>query len=327
MSTQKRKQNREYNNERKAQSEWLKLDVEHDKVLISIHDSATERIQKQIDEFYLKYATAEGLTKAEAMKKANQFDVTKYFDRARRAVEQRDFSKDTNEWLKTYNLKMKTSRLEVLKAEIQLNILEMTDDKEKYMTEQLENTFSAEYNRQKDLIKEHKRQAGILGNSAVPPSTKYKGIINADFYGANYSDRIWGYRAVMQKEVFSSLNRIYTDMMGYQQERSRLINKFGVTKYDAQRLLRTEMRRVNSTLQKEMLEDNDFTHMILVTEPGACDICAPMENMAIPISKIELGVNQPPLHPNCYCTMYGHIEMEYIDGGSTIDEFKVYESS
>ena len=70
-----------------------------------------------------------------------------------------------------------------------------------------------------------------------------------------------------------------------------------------------------------MLKDNGFTHMIYVAEPGACDICGPLDRKAIPIDKVEKGVNMFPMHPNCRCSAYGHIKMNYKSGGSTLDDY------
>lgn len=324
-----KKRNKEYNETRKRQSDLKKKDINHDRALQKIHEDSVSRIQGQIDNFYLKYAASDGLTIGEAKKRADDFDVTQYFDKARKAVKDKDFSPETNAWLKDYNRKMRISRLEVLKGEIQLELVNMTEEKEKYISSALEDSMKSEYAAQRKRIQEqlnkYHDQVGILNMSTRSPIDKYRGIINADFYGNNFSDRLWGYARDMDKDIESSLSRIYTDMMGYQQERARLKNKFDVTDYEAQRLLRTEMRRVNSQLQEEMLKDNGFTHMIYVTEPGACEICAPLENNAIPIEDVEIGINQPPMHPNCYCSMYGHIVMEDIYGNSSLDEFEEYE--
>ena len=86
-------------------------------------------------------------------------------------------------------------------------------------------------------------------------------------------------------------------------------------------MLKTEIARINADTDHAVLKDNGFTHMIFVAESGACDICKPLDNTAVPIDKVEKGVNMFPMHPNCRCSAYGHIEMKYKDGRSTLDEF------
>nr|DAY02062.1 MAG TPA: minor capsid protein [Caudoviricetes sp.] len=314
MTNSQKRNNRLYNAERKAQAELIKRDIERDKLLSSLYQESYDRLQSEIDRFYVAYAGKEGLTKQEAMKRASEFDVTKFNDKARQAVKTRDFSNKTNSMLRAYNLKMKVSRLELLKAELALEMQNLTAD--------INQVFDKA--RADEFLNEYKRQAGILGISSGGAEKRMKSILDADFYGQNFSSRVWGragLHANLQRDVFSSLNRIYTDMMGYKQEAKLLANRYGTSKENAKRLLKTEIARINADTQLAMLKDNGFTHMIYVAEPGACDICGPLDRKAIPIDKVEKGVNMFPMHPNCRCSAYGHIKMNYKSGGSTLDDY------
>ena len=314
MTNSQKRNNRLYNAERKAQAELIKRDIERDKLLSSLYQESYDRLQSEIDRFYMAYAGKEGLTKQEAMKRASEFDVTKFNDKARQAVKNKDFSNKTNSMLRTYNLKMKVSRLELLKAELALEMQNLTTD-----VNQVFDTARAD-----EFLNEYKRQAGILGVSSSGAEKRMKSILDADFYGQNFSSRVWGrtgLHANLQRDVFSSLNRIYTDMMGYKQEAKLLANRYGTSKENAKRLLKTEIARINADTQLAMLKDNGFTHMVYVAEPGACDICGPLDRKAIPIDKVEKGVNMFPMHPNCRCSAYGHIKMKYKSGGSTLDDY------
>lgn len=307
--------NQRYNAERKAQAELIKRDIDRDKILAQLYQESFDRMQSEIDRFYLAYAKKEGLTKQEAMKKASEFDVTKLAKKAEKAVKEKDFSPETNSWLRTYNLKMKVSRLELLKAELALEIQNLTSE----VNEVFDKARREEY------LAEYQRQAGILGISSSGAKKRMQSILDADFYGQNFSSRIWGrtgLQADLQRDVFSSLNRIYTDMMGYKQEMGRLNKKYETSKANAQRLLKTEIARINADTQLAMLKENGFTHMIYVAEPGACDICAFLDGKAFPVDELEKGVNMYPMHPCCKCSGYGHIKMDYKKGGSTLDEFK-----
>lgn len=306
--------NQRYNAERKAQAELLKRDLERDKILVQLYQESYDRMQKEIDGFYVRYAGREGLTKQEVMKRVSEIDVRKFNAKAAKAVKEKDFSHGTNEWLRTYNLKMKVSRLELLKAELALEIQNLTAD----ANEIFDKARIDEY------LNEYKRQAGILGISSSGSKKRMEAILGADFYGQKFSARVWGgrgLRATLQRDVFGSLNRIYTDMMGYKQEMKRLGKKYGTSEQNAKRLLKTEIARINADTQYDMLKDNGFTHMIFVAEPGACDICGPLDQKSIPIDEVEKGVNMYPMHPNCRCSAYGHIKMGYKAGGSTIDEY------
>lgn len=317
MVSKQKISNRRYNAERQAQAELIKRDIDRDKVLARLYQESFDRMQSEIDRFYLAYAKKEGLTKQEAMKRASEFDVEKFAKKAEKAVKEKDFSPKTNSWLRTYNLKMKVSRLELLKAELALEIQNLTSEVNEVFDKARRDEYLAEY----------KRQAGILGISSSGAKKRMQSVLDADFYGQNFSSRVWGrtgLQANLQRDVFSSLDRIYTDMMGYKQEMARLAKKYETSKVNAQRLLKTEISRINADTQLAMLKDNGFTHMIYVAELGACDICGPLDQKAIPIDKVEKGVNMFPMHPNCRCSAYGHIEMKYKEGGSTLTDFEVW---
>ena len=312
--------NQRYNAERRAQAELIKRDIDRDKVLARLYQESHDRLQSEIDGFYLAYAGKEGLTKQEAIKKASKFDVEKFAKKAEKAVKEKDFSPKTNSWLRTYNLKMKVSRLELLKAELALEIQNLTSE----VNEVFDKARREEY------LAEYQRQAGILGISSKGANKRIQSVLGADFYGQNFSSRVWGstgLQATLQRDVFASLNRVYTDMMGYKQEMNRLSKKYGTSKENAKRLLKTEIARINADTQHAMLKANGFTHMIFVAEPGACDVCGPLDNKAIPIDEVEKGVNIFPMHPNCRCSAYGHIKMDYKAGGSTLDEYEFWDTT
>lgn len=314
MSDKQIRNNQRYNAERKAQAELMKRDLDRDKVLAQIYQESFDRMQREIDGFYMRYANREGLTKQEAMKRVSEMDVTKFNAEAAKAVKEKDFSHATNEWLKVYNLKMKVSRLELLKAELTLEIQNLTVE----VNEVFDKARIDEY------LNEYKRQAGILGISSSEAKKRMQAILDADFYGQKFSARVWGglgLRATLQREVFGSLNRIFTDMGGYKQEMKRLAKKYGTSEQNAKRLLKTEIARINADTQLAMLKENGFTHLIYVAEPGACEVCQALDRKAIPIEDVEKGVNMYPMHPNCRCSSYGHIKMEYKAGGSTIDGY------
>ena len=48
--------NRRYNAERKAQTALMKRDLERERILVEIYQESYNRLQAQIDRFYINYA-------------------------------------------------------------------------------------------------------------------------------------------------------------------------------------------------------------------------------------------------------------------------------
>ena len=78
--------------------------------------------QKEIDAFYGRYADKEQITLAEAKRRVSKLDIAAYQRKAKRYVADKDFSKQANEEMRLYNLTMKVNRLEMLKANIGLEL-------------------------------------------------------------------------------------------------------------------------------------------------------------------------------------------------------------
>lgn len=302
-----------YERERKAMNDLAMREFDRERAIEVIHKEHIETIQEQIDGFYMRYAGSEGLTRTEAMKRADQMDVTAFANKAKKAVKEKDFSPETNEWLKTYNLKMKVSRLELLKEEINWELIQMYDKDYQLISESL----------REEARLELERQAGILGNSAKGAVKRIEGIVNADFYGKNFSERVWGRTGLYQstqKEVFKSLNRIYATMDGYRRERNRLMERMGTTEYETMRLLKTENSRIKVQAQIESFKANEFTHYVYVTEKSACSVCKPLDNKVFAVKDAKMGENLPVMHPNCYCSTYGYIPMQRKVNSVWVDE-------
>lgn len=84
-------------------------------------------LQADIKNQYLRYAGKEGLDINAAYEKASKMDVKAFAEKAKRYVENRDFSDQANAELRLYNLKMRTSRIELMKREIELHGLKLYD--------------------------------------------------------------------------------------------------------------------------------------------------------------------------------------------------------
>ena len=75
----------------------LTEEAEYDPRLAKIYQDMLDACQKEIDSFYAKYASAEGITLAEAKKRVSKMDVAAYERKAARYVAEKNFSKRAND--------------------------------------------------------------------------------------------------------------------------------------------------------------------------------------------------------------------------------------
>lgn len=280
--------------------------------LHGVYQQHANNIQKEIDSFWQRYADKEGITKLEAKQRADRLDMVNVEFKARQLVERanrlrqrgqkvtsKDFTKAENDLMRLYNLKMKTSRFEVLQANIKLHQYDLALSEfeiiDKHLTESIrrENLFSA------GVLN---MTLGSFEASKVSADT----IIYANFYGSNWSTNIW----TRQNELRDIVKKGVADTVLRGKGTNVLINnlrkEFDVSYGYARRLAVTESARVYSEAQKANYEANSVEEFEIMTELKACQICQPFNGKIFKVSELVPALNAPPFHPNCRCTTVPH---------------------
>ncbi|WP_122646712.1 minor capsid protein [Enterococcus mediterraneensis] len=293
---------------RKREEKWIKQQIKEDgkqaKVIAEKYQKALDQIQKEIDANWERFAGKEGVTLSEAKKMAYEMDVKAFARKAKQYVKDKDFSKTANDELRLYNVTMRVNRLELLKSQIGLELVALSNDLDKYTAETLT----------KAGLAEAKRQAGILGETLFENYRSFiDSVANGSFQGATFSERIWGNTGALKAELDRLLIRALTQGRNPRELARELRSVFESSKYEAERLMRTETARVQLEVQKKSYQEYDITEYEFIAEPSACGLCKPLNEKAFEVSKLKVGVNAPPMHPNCRCSTVPHIDREAIE--------------
>lgn len=317
--TKKYKNSEEYWRDREEEQRRKNItdEKEYFKELNRIYQEMMDGIQKEIESFYAKYAAKEGITLAEAKKRVKQADIKAYERKAKRYVEaaSRDrkrygktnkkasyFSERANEEMRLYNLTMKINRLEMLKADIGLELVNGFDELQQFFDETLTDQTLAEF----------ERQAGILGGSAKFYNAELAhSIVNASFHNAAFSDRIWQHQDRLKVEIERQLT------LGLIQGKSHVVlarnirKAFGVSVRDSEGLMQTELSRVRTEAARQSYERNgteEYEFLALGRNP--CSICAKIDGKVCKVKDMMPGKNAPPMHPRCECSTAPHVDRE-----------------
>ena len=295
----------------------LKQEAEYDKEIERIYKDMLDATQKEIDAFFGKYADAEGITLAEAKKRVSQLDIEAYERKAKKYVEAASqdrantgktnkrafyFSKRANEEMRLYNLTMKVNRLEMLKANIGLELIKGHAELETFMSEILQGRTQEEL----------ERQAGILGKSIKNNAKLADTIVNASFKNATFSDRLWMYHDQMKADLSKLLQsgmiqgknsrQLAKDLRKYYYGPEYLKNGKKGAVYNTERLMRTELARVQTEAQKQAYIKEGTEEYKFMALGDACDICMAINGKSFKVKDMMPGENAPPLHPHCRCT-------------------------
>jgi SPP1 gp7 family putative phage head morphogenesis protein len=306
---------------------------EYQKEIQRIYQNMLDACQKEIESFYAKYAKAEGITISEAKKRVSKHDVKAFERKAAKYVKDKDFSKKANEELRLYNATMRINRMEMLKANIGLETIAGHDELEKFMAGILKGRTEDEL----------KRQAGILGKTVLNNAAKANAIVNGSFKVAKvgdrstFSDRIWQYQDNMRQDLGKLLQQgliqgknpraITKDLRQYWYGKDPKTG--GGAEYCMERLMRTELARVQTEAQKQSFIRNGFEHYEFIVNTGCCPICLGLDGKHFDVAKMMPGENAPPMHPNCRCSTAAWEDdeeyeawLDYLESGGTTEDWK-----
>lgn len=307
--------------ETEAKKHNIQDEEEYNRQIQEIYENMMDEINKEINGFYARYAKKEKITMAEAKRRADQLDIKAYERKAKKYVATKDFSDQANEEMRIYNLTMKVNRLELLKANIGLEMVSGFDEMQKYFDKKLSER----------TIEEFRRQAGILGASVMENGKMVHAIVNASFQNATYSERIWGYQGMLKAEIQGLLA---SGLIGGKNPKvlaRHLEKRFGVSRSNAERLMVTELARVQTEVQKQSFIRNGFEEYeyVACSKTDICSVCQALDGKHFKIEDMMPGTNAPPMHPRCHCSVAAYEDSEdyekwldFLEQGGTTEEWK-----
>ncbi len=308
--------------EQKNLKKNLKSEAEYAKELNRIYSDAMDNIQKEIDAFYGRYAGKEGITIAEAKKRVSKLDIEAYSRKAEKYVREKDFSKQANEEMRLYNLTMKVNRLEMLKAQIGLELVSSFDEMQKFFEQKLTDRTTEEF----------ERQAGILGESVGDVTLAASSIVGASFHNATFSQRIWANQDLLRSEISKLLQTGMIQGRHPDVLARELRKQIDVSRFNSERLMRTEMARVQTEAQMQSFDRYGIAeYEYLACHNGdVCAACKALDGKRFRTKDAMPGENAPPMHPFCHCSTCAWLDEEkysqwldsYSDHGLSFREWQ-----
>lgn len=244
-------------------------------------------------------------------------DVQHFQDKAKKIVEQAnqmrkagkqvtyaDFSKAVNDQMRVYNATMRINRLEMLKSQIGLEMVQSGIDVDNDLHEKLS----------QDYIDEVKRQAGIMGVTAKPSmwtDSKVAKVIMGQTESANFSQRLWANQAALKARLDQVISTGIIQGQNPREMATKLKANVAKTitnyRYVTERLARTESARVQFRAQLDSLVQYDYKYCKWHAEPSACKVCLEIVNNdpdgnGRGVYEVD-DVPIVPVHPCCRCSI------------------------
>lgn len=126
-------------------------------------------------------------------------------------------------------------------------------------------------------------------------------ILSSKFEGKNFSKRIWGNTDILAKQLQEKLAIAIATGQPIEKTSREFRERFGVQKYYADRLIRTETNYFHNASAVESyrsmgIEEFKFSATLDIRTSA---ICQAMDGKIFKVKDAIPGENCPPLHPNC----------------------------
>lgn len=136
-------------------------------------------------------------------------------------------------------------------------------------------------------------------------------MLRSKWSGKNYSQRIWDNTNALADSLKDEMMLGVLTNKTEKEMADTIMQRFSVGNYQARRLIQTESAAVTSFADQLAFKDAGIEKemFIAVHDSRTSRVCQEHDRSIVEMSKAEVGVNVPPLHPNCRSHM-----IPYIDG-------------
>ena len=167
----------------------------------------------------------------------------------------------------------------------------------------------------------------IYKASALPSDTAFstiskdnaKAMVNTVWCadGKNFSQRVWGKTDKLVERLNESLVHCVITGKKTTELRQMLQREFNVSRNSANRIIRTEIAYIQTQAAAQRYKDHGRKYYeYLGREENDCGHspdCHALNGKKFLLTEMEVGVNAPPMHPNCRCCIAPVLDKEIED--------------
>lgn len=257
------------------------------------HNSYIE-IAKELDYFYNKYSFDNNLSYAEATKLLTPIELKEYGLKIKELKELYRITKSEEvlrEW-QIISARGNVTRLQNLLDGIDIELIKNSHNVQMTMTEHLTGMYKRSY-------KEALADAGATNK--VLPKKAIKDAISYPWSGRQFSSRIWSNKTATMNNIKETLTKGLIQGKSVQKMGQELRKLEGVSKYQTERLIRTETNFFMTKGHVDGYKDNGVKALEICVsfDERTCADCESMDREVVKIEEISYGSNVPPFH--CFC--------------------------
>ena len=276
--------------------------------LANYYKQALLRIEDDIAVLYGRFAKDNKLTYAEASKMLTSNEFKQWQMSMEDYLNTITDSKDNKLLLELNTLAMRKriSRLDKLYGDTLKNLYKLGTETEKSITEFLTDAYKDNY--YKNLFDVGK-SINIKSSAIEVDDKKISKVLNASWSGKNYSERIWKNTDNLAKLIKHEITDGFHRGVSIQKMSNLVQERMNVGRYEATRLVRTEMNYVQNQASLDSIKEAEMKYFIFLAtlDKKTSTLCRAHDRKVYPVDSATPGTNMPPLHPHCRSTIAGNL--------------------
>lgn len=278
--------------------------LDYEKLLEQAYDLALIQIKKEIDSFFQKYARDNKIPYTEARRRLTDAEKKGYQTLLKEwysLAQENGYPEDYRKYLQELGKKVYISRLETLESAIRHEVEKLKTNQYKWTTELLDVNYLASYYGDYFNVAQG---LGVEVNFATVDKIGIERAIKQRWDGHNYSDSIWNDKDRLLKTLQTILPRSFSMGLNSRTLGDMIAKEMNTSKNRGRTLARTEVNHIcnQSSLDVYKLCDIEEYEYLATLDMRTSEICRSLDGYRGKVTLARVGVNYPPMHPNCRST-------------------------
>lgn len=284
--------------------------LDYESELRDAYTVALREIQKEIGSFFDRYARDNKLPYAEARKRLTANEKKSFEVQLKewyKLANELSLSREYSAYIKELSAKLYITRLESLQASIRYQVEQISAKRYSGIQQIMSDNYLASYYSTYYTVASGLESAVSFSNV---DANAIEVAVRAKRDGYHFSQSIWGDRDALVKKLNVLLPQSFSRGLGSKQIADQLAKEMNVENGKAMRLVRTEVNYIaNQASIRVYKAANLAKYEYLATlDMRTSQICRDMDGEVILVSQAKVGINFPPLHPNCRSTTIPYFE-------------------
>lgn len=275
--------------------------------LMSLYDETAAQLEDEIYALFQKYAVDNKLTSTEASKLLSGGEYSRWRKRIEHYVTEAETDSAVLRELNTLAMKSRISRKEAMLTEVYHAMALLSGETESKLTELLSDIYKTNYYRG---CFELQSVIGVAFDVSRIRQDELEMILKHPWSGKNFSRALWDNTDKLAALARRELSLGVASGKGVEQMAKEIDSVMHKGRYAAERLVRTEASYFAN--QGELRSYRELGVERYEYLGGGCEICQELNGTAFSLSEAETGVNFPPIHPNCKCTIIARPKIDLL---------------